>query len=98
MLIYISRKGVKYMTSLVDQRLKSEIRAYSKRYESELRRTGVSEKEIREKLNLWVEDTYNSYKKQGADLSKLVAHFVFLNQTTAKTQNEKAGKQLVYKR
>lgn len=71
-----------------ERRLKNEIRVYSRRYETELQRAGLSKEKISGDVNKWVDETCEFYIKSGYNLPKVIECFAFLNMTAAEFQTE----------
>lgn len=76
------------MEKVINERLMSELREYSKRYESSLRIAGENEEDIKIKVDKWVNDTYEFYINSEINIDDIIKRFAFLNQTGAEIQTE----------
>lgn len=79
------------------QSLVKELREYAKRYESSLRLAGETEEEIKNKVDKWVDDTYDFYIKSGENIEDVIRNFAFLNETGAEIQTENVVPDIIKK-
>ena len=76
------------MEKIINESLMSELREYSKRYESSLRIAGESDENIKVKVDKWINDTYEFYINSEINIDDIIKRFSFLNQTGAEIQTE----------
>ena len=81
----------------INERLMSELREYSKRYEKSLREAGDSEENIKVKVDKWVNETYEFYVNSGIDINDMIKRFAFLNETGAEIQTENVDPDVIKK-
>lgn len=85
------------MVNDINEKLMSELREYSKRYEKSLREAGDSEENIKVKVDKWVNDTYEFYVNSGIDINDMTKRFAFLNETGAEIQTENVDPDVIKK-
>ena len=85
------------MEKIINESLMSELREYSKRYESSLRIAGESDENIKIKVDKWVNDTYEFYINSEINIDDIIKRFAFLNQTGAEIQTENVGPDVIKK-
>lgn len=85
------------MEKVINERLMSELREYSKRYESSLRIAGENEEDIKIKVDKWVNDTYEFYINSEINIDDIIKRFAFLNQTGAEIQTENVDPDVIKK-
>ena len=67
-----------------EDRLMYEIKKYSRKYETELNRTGMSQEEIKKTINKWVKETYKNSLK---NIESSIKAYSFYN--SMETNNQK---------
>lgn len=85
------------MEKIINESLMSELREYSKRYESSLRIAGESDENIKIKVDKWVNDTYEFYINSEINIDDIIKRFAFLNQTGAEIQTENVDPDVIKK-
>ena len=85
------------MEKVINERLMSELREYSKRYESSLRIAGENEEDIKIKVDKWVNATYEVYINSEINIDDIIKRFAFLNQTGAEIQTENVDPDVIKK-